>query len=194
MRTVKLKRETRETKINLSLDLDGTGKSNIDTGIGFFDHMLEQLCYHSMINLNLEATGDLEIDFHHTVEDCGICIGEAFNQALGDKKGISRYGFCILPMDDALIRVALDFSGRSFFSWKVIFPNSKIGVFDTELAREFLQAFSSNSKTTLHVEKLDGFNSHHICEAIFKGLGRAIREATSQDKRNNKIPSTKGVL
>ena len=194
MRTAKIQRHTKETQIILNLDLDGSGKTSIESGIGFFDHMLEQFCYHSKINLELKISGDLEIDYHHSVEDCGICLGEAFNKALGDKKGLNRYGFFVLPMDDALIRVALDFSGRSFLNWNVTFSNSKIGSFDTELVREFFQAFSSNAKMTLHIERLDGFNSHHICEAIYKGFGRAVREAISKDKTSNEIPSTKGVL
>ena len=194
MRTAKILRETKETKISLSLDLDGSGVSTIDTGIGFFDHMLEQLCYHSMINLELRVSGDLDIDFHHSVEDCGICLGKAFNKALGDKKGVNRYGFYMLPMDDALVRVALDFSGRTYFNWGVIFPNSRIGNFDTELVREFFQAFSSNAKMTLHIQKLDGFNSHHICEAVFKGFGRSIKSAVKKDETNQEIPSTKGIL
>ena len=156
--------------------------------------MLEQLCYHSMINLELRVSGDLDIDFHHTVEDCGICLGKAFNKALGDKKGVNRYGFYMLPMDDALVRVALDFSGRNYFNWGVIFPNSRIGNFDTELVREFFQAFSSNAKMTLHIQKLDGFNSHHICEAVFKGFGRSIKSAIQKDETNKEIPSTKGIL
>ncbi len=194
MRTASILRETKETKINLSLDLDGSGTSSINTGIPFFDHMLEQLCYHSMINLKINISGDLEIDCHHSVEDCGICLGEAFNKALGDKKGISRYGFFLLPMDDALVRVALDFSGRSYLNWNVVFTNSKIGTFESELVREFFQAFSSNAKMTLHIEKLDGFNNHHMCEAIFKGFGRAIKSAIHKDKMNTEIPSTKGIL
>ena len=194
MRTAKVLRETKETKIDLTLDLEGSGVSSIDTGIPFFDHMLEQLVYHSGISLKLKLSGDLKIDFHHSVEDCGICLGKAFNEALGDKKGVNRYGFYILPMDDALIRVALDFSGRSFFKWNVIFPNSKIGNFDTELVREFFQAFSSNAKMTLHIDRLDGFNSHHISEAIYKGFGRSLREAISRDITSTEIPSTKGIL
>ena len=194
MRKAKIDRETKETKIHLSLDLDGDGVSSIETGIAFFDHMLEQLCYHSKINLILKVSGDLEIDFHHSVEDCGICLGKAFDEALGDKKGLNRYGFCLLPMDDALVRVALDFSGRPFFNWNVIFSNSKIGAFDTELVREFFQAFSSNARTTLHIHKLDGFNNHHVCEAIFKCFGRSIKSAINRDKTSTEIPSTKGLL
>ncbi len=194
MRTAKIQRKTTETKITLNLDLDGTGETNIDSGISFFDHMLEQFCYHANINVQLKILGDLEIDFHHSVEDCGICLGEAFDQALGEKKGINRYGFFVLPMDDALVRVALDFSGRSLLNWNVTFPNSKIGTFDAELVREFFQAFSSNAKMTLHIEKLDGLNSHHICEAIYKGFGRAVRDAISKNTESNEVPSTKGVL
>jgi imidazoleglycerol-phosphate dehydratase len=194
MRTSKIERITNETKVNLALDLDGAGRGKIKTNIPFFDHMLEQLTFHSSVNLKLDAQGDVDIDFHHTVEDCGICLGKAFMEALGDKKGINRYGFFLLPMDDALIRVALDFSGRSFLSWKVIFPTSRVGKFDLELVREFFYAFSTNSGATLHVEMLDGFNSHHISEAIFKAIGKSIKMATAKNKGVEMIPSTKGIL
>jgi len=162
MRTAEYKRDTKETSISVDINIDGTGKYDIKTGIGFLDHMLEQLSKHSLIDMKIKATGDTHIDYHHTVEDCGICLGKAFVEALGDKKGINRYGFFLLPMDDALIRVALDFSGRSFLSWKVNFPTNRVGNFDLELVREFFNAFSTNSGATLHVEMLDGFNSHHI--------------------------------
>jgi imidazoleglycerol-phosphate dehydratase len=194
MRNTKLTRETKETKIKLNLNLDGEGASNIDTGIGFLDHMLDQLVYHSGVDLNLKIVGDIQIDSHHSVEDCGICLGKAFKSALGDKKGINRYGFFVLPMDDSLVRVALDFSGRPFLNWKVVFPNNRIGNFETELVREFFQAFTSNSQATLHIEKLDGFNSHHICEAIFKGFAKSLKIAISRDINNSDVPSTKGVL
>ncbi len=194
MRRAKLERITNETKINLVLDLDGSGKGAIKTNIPFFDHMLEQLIFHSSVDLELKAQGDIEIDYHHTVEDCGICLGKAFMEALGDKKGINRYGFFLLPMDDALIRVALDFSGRSFLSWKVSFPTNRVGNFDLELVREFFNAFSTNSGATLHVEKLDGFNSHHISEAIFKTMGKSIKMAITKNKGMEIIPSTKGSL
>ena len=194
MRTSKIERITNETKINLFLKLDGVGKSTVKTCIPFLDHMLDQLVFHSSIDLELNAEGDIEIDFHHTVEDCGICLGKAFMEALGDKKGINRYGFFLLPMDDALIRVALDFSGRSFLSWKVNFPTNRVGDFDLELVREFFNAFSTNSGATLHVEMLDGLNSHHIAEAIFKGVGKAIKMAIAKNQGLGSIPSTKGIL
>ncbi|MDC3090595.1 imidazoleglycerol-phosphate dehydratase HisB [Paracoccaceae bacterium] len=194
MRSAKIDRVTHETKINLVLNLDGLGKGTIKTGIPFFDHMLDQLTFHSLIDLELDAQGDLEIDYHHTVEDCGICLGKAFSEALGDKKGITRYGFFLLPMDDALIRVALDFSGRSYLSWNVRFPTSKVGKFDLELVREFFNSFSANSGATIHVDMLNGFNSHHISEAIFKGMGKAIKTAITKHQRLDSIPSTKGSL
>ena len=194
MRTSQIERITNETNIKLVLNLDGAGKGTIKTNIPFFDHMLDQLTFHSQTDLDLTAQGDLEIDYHHTVEDCGICLGKAFSEAMGDKKGINRYGFFLLPMDDALIRVALDFSGRSFLSWKVRFPTSRVGGFDLELVREFFNSFSTNSGATIHVEVLDGFNSHHISEAIFKGMGKAIKMAVAKDHRWDTIPSTKGSL
>ena len=194
MRTSKIERITNETKVNLVLAVDGVGRGKIKTNISFFDHMLEQLTFHSSINLELNAQGDVDIDFHHTVEDCGICLGKAFVEALGDKKGINRYGFFLLPMDDALIRVALDFSGRSFLGWKVNFPTNRVGNFDLELVREFFNAFSTNSGATLHVEMLDGFNSHHISEAIFKTMGKSIKMAIEKNKGVEMIPSTKGSL
>ena len=194
IRSAKIDRVTNETSIKLVLDLDGLGKGTIETGIPFFDHMLDQLTFHSLIDLKLDAKGDVGIDFHHTVEDCGICLGKAFSRALGDKKGINRYGFFLLPMDDALIRVALDFSGRSFLSWNVRFPTSSVGAFDLELVREFFNSFSINSGATIHVDMLNGFNSHHISEAIFKGMGKAIKMAITKDQRLDSIPSTKGSL
>ena len=194
IRSAKIDRVTNETSIKLVLDLDGLGKGTIETGIPFFDHMLDQLTFHSLIDLELDAQGDVGIDYHHTVEDCGICLGKAFSKALGDKKGINRYGFFLLPMDDALIRVALDFSGRSFLSWNVRFPTSSVGAFDLELVREFFNSFSINSGATIHVDMLNGFNSHHISEAIFKGMGKAIKMAITKDQRLDSIPSTKGSL
>ncbi len=194
MRSAIIERITNETSINLVLNLDGNGIGAINTNIPFFDHMLEQLIFHSSVDLELNAQGDVKIDYHHTVEDCGICLGKAFMEALGDKKGINRYGFFLLPMDDALIRVALDFSGRSFLSWKVSFPTNRVGDFDLELVREFFNAFSTNSGATLHVEKLDGFNSHHISEAIFKTMGKSIKMAITKNKGTEIIPSTKGSL
>ena len=194
IRNAKIDRSTNETNIKLVLNLDGSGKSTIKTGIPFFDHMLDQFTFHSQIDLKLDAKGDLGIDYHHTVEDCGICLGTAFSNALGDKKGINRYGFFLLPMDDALIRVALDFSGRSFLSWNVNFPTSSVGNFDLELVREFFNSFSTNSRATIHVDMLNGFNSHHISEAVFKGMGKAIKMAITKDQRLDSIPSTKGSL
>ena len=194
IRNAKIDRITNETDIKLVLNLDGSGKSTIKTGIPFFDHMLDQFSFHSQIDLELDAKGDLGIDYHHTVEDCGICLGTAFSNALGEKKGINRYGFFLLPMDDALIRVALDFSGRSFLSWNVKFPTSSIGGFDIELIREFFNSFSTNSRATIHVDMLNGFNSHHISEAVFKSMGKAIKMAITKDQRLDSIPSTKGSL
>ena len=194
MRSSPIDRITNETNIKLVLNLDGAGGGTIKTSIPFFDHMLDQLTFHSQIDLELNAQGDVEIDYHHTVEDCGICLGKAFSEAMGDKKGINRYGFFLLPMDDALIRVALDFSGRSFLSWKVRFPTSSVGDFDLELVREFFNSFSTNSGATIHVEMLDGFNSHHISEAIFKGMGKAIKMAVAKNQSWDSIPSTKGSL
>ena len=194
IRNAKIDRITNETNIKLVLNLDGSGKSTIKTGIPFFDHMLDQFTFHSQIDLELDAKGDLGIDYHHTVEDCGICLGTAFSNALGDKKGINRYGFFLLPMDDALIRVALDFSGRSFLSWNVKFPTSSVGNFDLELVREFFNSFSTNSRATIHVDMLNGFNSHHISEAVFKSMGKAIKMAITKDQRLDSIPSTKGSL
>ena len=194
IRNAKIDRITNETNIKLVLNLDGSGKSTIKTGIPFFDHMLDQFTFHSQIDLELDAQGDVGIDCHHTVEDCGICLGKAFSKALGDKKGIGRYGFFLLPMDDALIRVALDFSSRSYLNWNVRFPTSSVGNFDLELVREFFNSFSANSGATIHVDMLNGFNSHHISEAIFKGTGKAIKMAITKDQRLDSIPSTKGSL
>ena len=194
MRSANIDRVTNETNIHLVLNIDGVGKGVIDTSIPFFDHMLNQLTFHSLVDLEMSAKGDVEIDYHHTVEDCGICLGKAFSKALGDKKGINRYGFFLLPMDDALVRVALDFSGRPFLNWKVRFPTSTVGTFNLELVREFFNSFSINSQATLHVEMLDGFNSHHIAEAIFKGVGKAIKMAIEKNQGLGSIPSTKGIL
>ena len=194
MRAANIDRVTNETSIHLALNLDGVGKGVINTSIPFFDHMLNQLIFHSLVDLEISAKGDVEIDCHHTVEDCGICLGKAFSKAIGDKKGINRYGFFLLPMDDALVRVALDFSGRPFLNWKVRFPTSTVGTFDLELVREFFNSFSINSQATLHVEMLDGLNSHHIAEAIFKGVGKAIKMAIAKNQGLGSIPSTKGIL
>ena len=195
MRKAEINRKTSETNISIEILLDGTGKSNTNTGIGFFDHMLDQLAKHSLIDIEINADGDLHIDDHHTVEDVGICLGKAVKSALADKKGIHRYGSCILPMDDALIRSALDISGRAHFVWDVEFSSAKIGFFDVELVKEFFNAFSSSSEMTLHVNKLSGVNSHHIAEATFKSVAKSIRCAIELDpKQSNMVPSTKGVL
>ena len=195
MRSASLTRKTTETEIALTLALDGSGKAKIDTGIGFFDHMLDQLSRHGLMDLTLTAQGDLHIDDHHTVEDCGIAIGQALAQALGDKRGIRRYASCHLPMDDAQVRVSLDLSGRPYLVWNIAFPTQKIGSFDTELVREFFQALATHGGITLHVDMLHGFNSHHIAEAAFKALARALREAVEIDpRRADAIPSTKGAL
>lgn len=195
MRSASISRTTHETEISVSVQLDGTGTRTISTGIGFFDHMLDQLARHSMIDMEITAKGDLHIDDHHTVEDTGIALGQALAQAMGDKAGTNRYGSCLLPMDDAQIRTALDFSGRPFLIWNVDIPTAKIGTFDTELAREFFQALSTHAGLTLHIDQLHGFNSHHIVEATFKSVARALRQAVEIDPRaGGAIPSTKGTL
>ena len=195
MRRATITRKTAETDITVTVDLDGTGAYDNRTGVGFFDHMLDQLARHSLIDITLRATGDLHIDDHHTVEDCGIALGQALTQALGDKRGIRRYGDCHLAMDDALVRAALDLSGRPFLAWGVDFPTAKIGTFDTELVREFFQALSTHGQITLHIDALRGLNSHHIAEAAFKAVARALRHAVETDSRKaDAIPSTKGAL
>ncbi|MFD0980851.1 MULTISPECIES: imidazoleglycerol-phosphate dehydratase HisB [Tropicimonas] len=195
MRKAKIERATTETKISVEVDLDGTGSYDCRTGVGFFDHMLEQLARHSLIDMTIRAEGDLHIDDHHTVEDTGIALGQALTQALGDKRGIRRYGACLLPMDDTLVRAALDLSGRPYLVWNMDFPTQKIGTFDTELVREFFQALSTHGGITLHVDTLHGLNSHHIAEAGFKAVARALREAVEPDPRKgDAIPSTKGTL
>jgi imidazoleglycerol-phosphate dehydratase len=195
MRRHSLTRSTAETEISVTLDLDGNGTYDIQTGVGFFDHMLDQLARHSLIDMTVRAKGDLHIDDHHTVEDTGIALGQALAAALGEKRGIQRYGSCLLPMDDALVRAALDLSGRPFLVWSLDMPSAKIGTFDTELVREFFQALSTHGGITLHVDLLHGLNSHHIAEAAFKAVARALREAVSTDPRKaNAIPSTKGAL
>jgi len=195
MRTASIARKTAETKIEVEINLDGTGIYDNQTGVGFFDHMLDQLARHALIDLKVRATGDLHIDDHHTVEDCGIALGQALTKALGDKTGIKRYGSCLLPMDETLVRAALDLSGRPFLVWNVEMPTSKIGTFDTELVREFFTAFAMNGGITLHVEKLAGLNSHHIAESVFKAVARALRDALETDPRKaDAIPSTKGIL
>lgn len=195
MRQATITRKTAETQIEVTLNLDGTGVYDNRTGVGFFDHMLDQLSRHSLIDLTVRATGDLHIDDHHTVEDTGIAIGQALTRALGDKTGIRRYGSFLLTMDDALLRAALDLSARPFLVWNVDFPTAKIGGFDTELVREFFQALSTHGGITLHVDRIHGLNSHHIAEAAFKAVARALREAVEPDPRMaGVLPSTKGAL
>ncbi len=195
MRRATLTRKTAETDISVDVNLDGTGIYDNQTGVGFFDHMLDQLARHALIDMTVRCTGDLHIDDHHTVEDVGIAIGQALTEAVGDKRGIVRYGSCLLPMDDALVRAALDLSGRPFLVWNVDLPTAKIGTFDTELVREFFQALSTHGGITLHVDMLHGLNSHHIAEAAFKAVARALRAALDVDPRSaGAIPSTKGAL
>ena len=195
MRSATLTRKTAETAITVTLDLDGTGAYDNQTGVGFFDHMLDQLARHSLIDLTIRATGDLHIDDHHTVEDVGIALGQALAAALGDKRGVRRYGSCLLPMDDAQIRAALDLSARPYLIFNVAFPTAKIGTFDTELVREFFQALATHGGITLHIDQLHGLNSHHIAEATFKAVARALRDAVEVDPRkSDAIPSTKGAL
>lgn len=193
-RTAQIYRQTRETEITLALNLDGTGSCHCKTGVPFMDHMLHHVAMHSLFDLEIKAQGDLEIDAHHTIEDLGIVLGQALAQALGDKRGIVRYGYQILPMDEALVLVALDISGRGLFHWEVTLPAARVGAFDTELVPEFLRALAHNAGLTLHVRLLNGSNTHHIIEAIFKALGRALGQATTLDPRRAAIPSTKGVL
>ncbi|HZY68195.1 MAG TPA: imidazoleglycerol-phosphate dehydratase HisB [Devosia sp.] len=195
MRSATVDRKTNETDITVSVNLDGTGTYSIETGIGFLDHMLDQLSKHSLIDIRVRAKGDLHIDFHHTAEDVGIALGEAVRQALGDKKGIRRYASTHLVMDEAMTRVALDVSGRPYLVWKVEFSRDKVGEMDTELFREWFQAFAMNAGITLHVECLHGENNHHIAESAFKALARALRDAVEIDPRAaDQLPSTKGTL
>ncbi len=195
MRQASIERNTTETRIRLRLDLDGGGHYAVATGIGFLDHMLEQLSRHSLIDLELEAKGDLHIDAHHTTEDSGIAVGQALAQALGERKGIRRYGSALVPMDETLTRVALDLSGRPYLVWKVRFDRDKVGDMDTELFKEWFQAFANAAGATLHVETLYGENNHHIVESCFKALARALREAVEIDPRKaDAVPSTKGTL
>ena len=194
MRTAKIERRTTETEITVELNLDGTGTHDCKTGVGFFDHMLDQLARHALIDLTVRAEGDTHIDDHHTVEDTGIAIGQALTRALGDKRGIRRYGACLLPMDDTLVRAALDLSGRPWLAWEVPMTAPAIRDFDTELVREFFQGFSTHGGITLHVDLIRGINSHHIAEASFKAVARALREALEPDPRSDSIPSTKGSL
>ena len=195
MRKAKISRKTKETLIEVRLNLDGQGIYDISTGIGFLDHMLEQVSRHSLIDLYVRAKGDLHIDFHHTTEDTGIAIGQAVDKALGDRSGITRFGSAYIPMDETLTRVALDISNRPYLIWKVDMKVEKLGEMDTELFKEWFQAFSQAAGITLHVENIYGDNSHHIIESCFKGLARSLRGAMEVDKRiKNKVPSTKGVL
>ena len=194
-RTADVQRNTSETQIGVRINLDGTGVSVLSTGIGFFDHMLDQIARHGLIDLQIQAVGDLHIDGHHTVEDVGITLGQAFAKAVGDKKGIRRYGHFRLAMDDAQVACALDLSARPFLIWNLALPTAKIGNFDTELVREFFQALSSHGGITLHVDRVHGINSHHIAEATFKAVARALREAVEPDPRmSGVLPSTKGAL
>ncbi|MEM8876321.1 MAG: imidazoleglycerol-phosphate dehydratase HisB [Pseudomonadota bacterium] len=195
LRAASKTRETRETSVSVEINLDGAGQSKIATGVGFFDHMLDQIARHAMIDLTIKAKGDLHIDDHHTVEDVGITVGQAIDEALGSRRGIRRYGQCDLPMDETLSRVALDLSGRPFLVWRTNFTAERIGSFDTELVREFFQAISVQARMTLHVETPYGDNSHHIAESVFKGFARALRMAVEIDLRApDQTPSTKGSL
>jgi imidazoleglycerol-phosphate dehydratase len=194
MRDASITRMTSETEIAVSVNLDGTGKATVATGVGFFDHMLDQLARHSLIDITVSAKGDLHIDDHHTVEDVGIALGQAISKAVGDKKGIRRYGHFSLAMDDAQIACALDLSGRPYLICNLDFPTAKIGTFDTELVREFFQALSTHGGITLHIDKRHGFNSHHIAEAAFKAVAKSLRMAVEKDPRNDALPSTKGTL
>jgi imidazoleglycerol-phosphate dehydratase len=195
MRSAEVTRKTAETDVTVSVGLDGSGACRAETGVGFFNHMLDQLARHSLIDLDVRATGDLHIDDHHTVEDVGIALGQALARALGDKRGIRRYGHFALAMDDAQVAVALDLSGRPFLVWNVDFPTAKIGTFDTELVREFFQALATHGGITLHVDRVHGLNSHHIAEAAFKAVARALRMAVEADPRMaGVLPSTKGAL
>ena len=193
-RTADISRKTKETNIKLSLDLDGTGKGSAATGVGFFDHMLDLLTRHSLIDLQVEAHGDLQVDGHHTVEDVGIVLGQAIDKALADKRGIFRYGWSIVPMDESLAQVAIDLSGRPAFVFKAPFTGSMIGAFPVELIEEFFKAVATSARMNLHVAVPYGTNNHHIAEAIFKGFAKALRQAVAHDPRNDGVPSTKGSL
>lgn len=193
-RKASVERKTAETQINLTLDLDGEGKTEICTGIGFFDHMLTLLCRHALVDITLNAQGDIDVDGHHTVEDVGICLGQALKEALGEKRGICRYGSMLLPMEEALARVVLDLSGRPHLEYRVDLPTETVGQFDTCLGREFMRAVCVNAGINMHVDLLAGSDPHHCLEAIFKGAGRALRQAISADSREKGIPSSKGVL
>ena len=195
MRKSEITRKTNETEISVYLSIDGVGRSEINTGIGFLDHMLEQLAKHSLMDINIIANGDIHIDDHHTVEDIGWALGQAFTEALGDRRGITRYGASLLPMDEAMSHVVVDLSGRPFLVWRVVLPSEKLGTMETELFREWFQAFSMGSEITLHIENFYGVNTHHIIESCFKALAKALRQASEIDPRSSKeIPSTKGTL
>lgn len=195
MRTAQVSRHTAETQITVSINLDGTGVSKLSTGVGFFDHMLDQIARHGLIDLDIQAKGDLHIDAHHTVEDVGITLGQALARAIGDKKGIRRYGHAYVPLDEALSRVVIDFSGRPGLEWQVPFTRAMIGEFDVDLAHEFFQGLVNHAAITVHVDNLRGDNAHHQCETVFKAFGRALRAAAERDPRMGEvIPSTKGSL
>ena len=195
MRTAQVSRSTAETQITVSINLDGTGVSKLSTGVGFFDHMLDQIARHGLIDLDIQAKGDLHIDAHHTVEDVGITLGQALARAIGDKKGIRRYGHAYVPLDEALSRVVIDFSGRPGLEWHVPFTRAMIGEFDVDLAHEFFQGLVNHAAITVHVDNLRGDNAHHQCETVFKAFGRALRAAAERDPRMGEvIPSTKGSL
>lgn len=193
-RTAQIRRETKETKVDVALDLDGAGNASIHTGVGFFDHMLDLLGRHSLIDLSVNAEGDLQVDSHHTVEDVGIVIGQCLERAVGDKRGINRYGWAIVPMDESLAQVAVDLSGRPAFVYNVKYVGSSIGLFPVELVEEFFKALCTNAKMNLHITVPYGTNNHHIAEAIFKATARALRQAVALDPRNTQVPSTKGSL
>lgn len=194
-RIAQVERNTLETQIQIRINLDGTGEANLNTGVPFFDHMLDQVARHGLIDLDIEAQGDLEIDDHHTVEDVGITLGQAFKQALGDKKGLVRYGHSYVPLDEALSRVVVDFSGRPGLEYHVTYPRARIGNFDVDLLEEFFRGFINHAGVTLHVDNLRGRNAHHVAETIFKALGRALRMAATRDERmQDQMPSTKGAL
>ena len=195
MRTATIKRDTRETQIELTLNLDGTGKASIASGCGFLDHMLELFARHGDIDLSVKCNGDTHVDYHHSVEDIGICLGKAFTEALGDKRGITRYGQFLLPMDETLVLCACDLSGRDYLGWGVELPSMTVGDFDTELAEEFWLAFVRNCPASIHIRQMAGKNTHHILEAIFKGMGHTLKMAVAMDEKHlNEIPSTKGTL
>lgn len=193
-RKAEVRRKTKETEVSLRLDLEGSGKHSIHTGIPFFDHMLSLLAYHSGMNLSLKARGDIGVDAHHTVEDVGICLGDGIRKALGEARGIQRYGMALIPMDEALASVALDLSMRPWLVFHMKLKRSRVGTFDLELVEEFFKAFCNHGRMTLHINLLYGRNSHHMVEAVFKGFGRALRQAISLDERSTRVPSTKGML